>query len=66
MSDQKIEKLLTVLRELSDITANVKKSYIMEGNDYMAGYMAGKYDEMNTIIDLFTDDDFFDEYVKML
>lgn len=65
-NDKKIEKLLTLMCKQSDIMACVEKSFEKDGNEYMVKYYAGRKGEIDIIIRLLTDDEFFDEYVNIV
>lgn len=66
MNDKKIEKLLVVLCKQSDIMASLEKSFEKDGNEYMVKYYAGRKGEIDIIIRLLTDDEFFNEYVNVI
>lgn len=65
MNDQKIEKLLNLLRKRSDSMAVVKKTFEESGNERMARYYAGQIMEAEVVIMLLTDDDFFDKLINI-
>ena len=63
MDNKKIEKLVDELRVESKAAARWKENYMEDGRLYMAGYMEGLREQMDTIIMVLTDDAFYKKYV---